>query len=202
MIIKSPDTIKVFAQKKEKNKKLRIHIDIDGVLSDWDRAAAKTCNIDIKDEKIRKEMKEGKDIDDIIGKNKIWKLIDKEGEDWWVNLDKFEWADNLVKLISEKTENFCFLTSPSDNPLCASGKLKWIKKHFPKYSRKIIITPQKYMCATPDSILIDDSKKKTDKFQEFGGSVFLWPHSLKIIDKDIKIEDVLSDLSETIDKIG
>jgi 5'(3')-deoxyribonucleotidase len=104
----------------------------------------------------------------------FWLSIDKTGEQFWAELKKYDYADELVSVCKSFGEVF-FLTSPSRNPKCLSGKLMWVQKHFPELQRKIVLTPAKYLCAAPDRVLIDDSQHKTDKFSKFGGLSVLFP---------------------------
>lgn len=174
-------------------KEINIFLDLDGVICDWISAAAKTLNIDDSDPEIRDFLKSGKDIDELFQGN-IWKLIDKEGEDWWTNLEMFPWSNKLVNSLRKESPNFAFLTSPSNNPLCGSGKIKWMKKHFGYKFKDFIITSKKYLCASKNSILIDDLGKNLSKFKKFGGHTYLWPNSYRFIDKEIDVNDTIKDL--------
>ena len=55
------------------------------------------------------------------------------------------------------------------------GKINWIDKNMPEYSRRYLIGPAKQFCAGPDSILVDDSNKNIEDFAEAGGNVILVP---------------------------
>jgi len=174
-----------------------IFLDIDGVCSDWDSAAYSLFDIDIKDEKIREEIKKGKRLEEFLeDENEMWKEIDKAGEKWWANLELLPWANKLYDFCKSKTENVCFLTSPSNHPNCVAGKVKWINKHFS--TRDFIITPRKEFCARKNTLLIDDSQSKIDKFKEFGGKAFKWPHLFSIKDGDITVEDLMNSIDEEI----
>lgn len=197
--IQDPQRI-ILAKKKDK---LKVFIDLDGVCAFWEKGAAEVCGIDIEDPDIRESIKGGKRIETFVGgDSKMWPLIDQEGEKWWENLEKLPWTDRLIKEIKKRTGNFSFLTSPSNNPLCAAGKIKWIKKHFGEDFKDFLIGKNKHLCASSNTVLIDDDKKKCKKFEEYGGVSFLWPNPLKLIDKDIDIEEVFSDLFLLIDDIN
>jgi len=178
-------------------KEINIFLDLDGVICNWLSAAAKTFNIDDSDPKIRDFLKSGKDIDELV-KGDIWQLIDKEGEDWWTNLEIFPWTHKLVNSLRKESSNFAFLTSPSNNPICCSGKTKWIKKHFGEQFKDFIITSKKYLCASKNSILIDDLDKNISKFKKYGGYTYLWPHSYRFLDKEIDVNDTIKDLIKYI----
>ena len=91
------------------------------------------------------------------------------------------------------------LTLPST--VCAAGKLKCIKKHHGEDFKDILLGWPKWVCADANKILIDDDSKKGKKFEEYGGHWFEWPHPLKIIDGDLKIDDVLNDLRDFIKEV-
>jgi len=100
--------------------------------------------------------------------------LDSLGFDFWSNLPKYMWADSLVKLC-ESFGDVSILTAPTKNPECSSGKFAWINKHYPHLSKKMIINRDKFYCAAPDRILIDDTEKKVNKFAEYGGKHILFP---------------------------
>lgn len=203
MMIKIKDPNEIRLAKKNK-KRVIIFLDLDGVSSFWLKSAAKKCDIDIEDPEIREQLKNGKDLEDLVGGvDKLWEKIGKEHkeEKFWEELEIFDWAKKLVEELQKRGTDFCFLTSPSNNPVCASGKVKWIKKHFGEKFKDFLIGKKKYLCATPHSILIDDNEKKCKKFEEYGGKIFLWPNAFKIIDGDINIDDVFEDLFEKIEKM-
>ena len=180
---------------------IEILLDIDGVISAWDKAAAKTCGVDLYDPKIRADMKEHRDIERHLkgGKKTLWENIDTEGIGWWSGLELFSWSKRLVNGLKAISPNFDFLTSPSMHPNCAGGKVAWINKHFNGTS--YLIGKNKHRCASPNSILIDDNKKKVSKFCEHGGHAFLWPMCFSLEDGDINIEEVFSDLHRMINKV-
>ena len=199
MKIQDPNKI-IFAKKKIN--KLVVFIDLDGVCSYWEEAAAKACGIYYKDEEIRKELKNGKRLEKFVGgDSKMWPIIDSKGEKWWENLEKFYWTEDLISLVKKESNEWCILSSPNRNPECLSGKVKWMQKNWGKEFKNYLIGSNKHLCAHPNALLIDDTPKKINKFKEYGGQAFLWPHPLKIIDGDIKIEEVLQDLKDYIKEI-
>jgi 5'(3')-deoxyribonucleotidase len=199
MKINDPNKIMITAKKKDK---LRIALDLDGCIAFWEKAAAETCGVDYEDEKIREELKNGKRMETYVGgDDKMWPMIDAEGEEWWEDMEKLPWADDLIDLLRKESKDFFFLSSPSDSPLCYSGKIKWVLKNYPDLSKKLILGTQKHMFAGPNTLLVDDTDKKIKKFREYGGHAFKWPCPLSIIDGDLEIEDVLQDLKSYIREI-
>lgn len=198
--IKGNNLIKITSSKKEE---IRILCDLDGVIFFWEKAAADILGIDIEDKTIREELKSGKRIEYFVdgGESKMWEILDQKGDKFWEDIEMLPWGKDLYNRLREETNLFCFLSSPSSDPSCASGKIKSLKKHFGEKFNDFLLGKQKHFCANKNSLLIDDSEKNVDKFEEYGGNVFLWPNPFKIIDGDINIEDVLNDLTKEIGNI-
>ncbi len=199
-MIKIKDPKRIITAKRKKN--IICWLDLDGVICYWLKSAANTLGIDLRRSDIRQQLKDGKRMESFVGgDSKMWTKIDAEGEAWWENIEKLPWADDLINLLKKETKDLSFLSSPSNSPTCYSGKIKWVQKNYPKMDRDVFIGCKKYRCASSDSLLIDDTAKECKKFRENGGHVFEWPNVLSIIDGEIKIEDVLSDLANEINKI-
>jgi len=197
--IQGPDKIILARSKKEKQ--LRIFCDIDGVCSDFDKSACEICDIDLEDKEVREHLKKGGRIEKYISDEEMWDRINDAGEDFWADMELLPWAKDLYNALEKEAGNLlAFLTSPSDNPVCAAGKVKWIKKHFD--TKNFIITPRKHFCAGPNSILVDDTQKKVDQFIKHGGKAFLWPSPLAFEDGDKEVEKVIKDLLECIDEMA
>ena len=199
MKIQSPDRI-VIAEKKRKE--IRIAVDLDGVVSFWIKSGCEIFNIDMEDEDIRKKLKEtrGK-LEDVMGisDDEVWEKVDEAGVKFWSDMELLPWAKRLWEEMGKKSDMVCFLSSPSNNPICAQGKLEWIKKHFD--TKNFIITPKKEFCATPQTLLIDDYKKKIKKFEDAGGYGFLWPDPLTLLDEKDLLEETFKKLHKKIDEI-
>jgi 5'(3')-deoxyribonucleotidase len=200
--IQGDNKIIMGGKRDSKGKGLRAALDLDGCIAFWEKSAAKTCGVDYDDKKIRQQIKDGKRMETFVGgDSKMWPMIDKEGEEWWEDMEKLPWADELVTLLQKESKDFIFLSSPSNSPLCYSGKIKWVLKNYPKLSKNLMLGCKKHMFAGPNTLLVDDTDKKIKQFREYGGHAFKWPCPLSIIDKDIKIEDVLQDLKDYIKEI-
>jgi 5'(3')-deoxyribonucleotidase len=147
--------------------------DLDGCIANFVDAALKALNITdycIPPNEPNMEKWEGVNVTT----KEFWASIDKTDEEFWVNIEKFPHSDAIMEMLHTYGEVF-FLTSPSRNPKCLSGKAMWIKKHYPRIIRNVVYTPAKYLCANPNSILLDDTKSKLDKFAEHGGHTIMWP---------------------------
>lgn len=97
--------------------------------------------------------------------------LQKFGKDFWSTIPPMDWCFELWNLCNSICDTY-ILTSPSNHGSSAHGKMEWIQKHLK--TNKFIITPAKYTLANPNSLLIDDSPKKIDKFINHGGKAFLF----------------------------
>jgi 5'(3')-deoxyribonucleotidase len=184
----------------KKNSQGNIFLDIDGVLANWTEAACKICDIDCDDPETRDLIKKDGRIDPLMDEDEYWSIIEKHGFEWWADIPLFPWAKDLYEELKSMNPNVCFLTSPSDVPDCVKGKMMWINKHFE--TKDFLIGPAKHFCANKKSLLIDDYPKKVNKFEEYGGTGFLWPEGFSLIDGDIDLEETMEDLFEKVRELG
>lgn len=171
-----------------------IYLDMDGVISDFTTAALIANGVD-PSAHIAKEYKIEKDLG--ISARKFWENIDNVGEVFWSDMGLFSWTIDLIGSL----DNFIILSSPSMNPQCVSGKLKWIYKVLGSSFRNYMFVPSNLKCkvANQDSILIDDSEKNCEDFMTAGGYSVLFPQPYnKNRDKQ---GDVVSYIHKKIEEI-
>jgi len=203
--IQGPDWISV-AEKVAKKKDIQIRIDLDGCLCDWLKGCCDVCKIDVEDKKIREKLKNNvkvQDLSDGLTEEAMWDRIVEVGCSWWENLEKFPWADELVNKM-KKLGEVAFLTSPGNLekwpksvPDAAKGKMLWTLKHFSDIP--MIICHRKDLCASPNTLLIDDDEKKVKAFSKAGGKTFFWPQQYKIKDKDVELSELFNRIEEIVD---
>lgn len=110
-----------------------------------------------------------------LTEDEFWEPLDEE---FWINLEPMPDADAILLHVEKRLgkENVCFLTSPCKrHSRCASGKVEWIAKHYPEYSRRFLVGPSKHFCAHPGALLIDDYEVNCQKFSAHGGRAILVP---------------------------
>jgi 5'(3')-deoxyribonucleotidase len=176
---------------------MNIFLDIDGVMSNWNEHALFTIKKEMTPS-IRKWILEGKLINkhpDIDEAN-LFGEIEKIGVNWWANIPLLPWADQLYKMTRSHGDLY-FLSSPCRGSSSFSGKAEWVKKNFPKSKDNIIITKHKHLCASYDSVLIDDRQENVDSFIRYGGYAYLFPCHLAI-NNSKKQKDILSDIDLTL----
>lgn len=94
-------------------------------------------------------------------------------EDFWEGIEPFENAELLLRLLSNLVgkENVYFLSSPGIYEGAWTGKFRWIKKYFPGYERRLILTRHKHLMAGP-AILIDDKYKTVEQVNGSADSAY------------------------------
>ena len=169
----------------------RIFLDIDDVCNKFTMYALKTvgCNIDVNDESVFNPewgfdlVKAANELYTPPGKKR---LFDFTKESFWSNLPEDVWVNapisNEFLLLLDLSRhivglrNVYFLSTPTLCPLSCSGKLKWLKQCAPKsMQRQYLFGPPKHLCATPDSLLIDDNDEKVFAFRRAGGQAISMP---------------------------
>jgi len=154
--------------------KPQIFVDMDGVLSNFFDAALAAHGSDGSG--YPRGLYQIEQYLDITA-NEFWRVIDEQGEDFWSGMSMCEGADALWELVLPHKP--IILTSPSMNPLCLSGKLKWMQNVFHEKFRDYIFCPaqHKHLLANhKNSILIDDRQSNVDDWHKAGGIGVLWPH--------------------------
>lgn len=185
-----------------KDNSLIIFLDMDGVVTFWVKAAAEAIGIDMNNKEIRDFLKKDSNAMDRLagGPSNLWRDIDKLGTKFWSELEILPWSFYLHKELKKRTKDVCFLTSPSKNPICAFGKIEWLKKYFGDNFKDFLIGSSKHLCAQKRSLLIDDTPKKVNKFIEYGGNAFLWPNPIQLLDGDVSLEKTMEELLRYIDQ--
>ena len=109
-----------------------------------------------------------------LSTREFWDVLDA---DFWANLDWMPDGKDMLALAESVfgEENICLLTCPTLSSACVAGKIDWIQKNLPKYSRRYLIGPPKHFCAHDNSVLIDDRDRNVEEFVDAGGYGILLP---------------------------
>jgi len=125
-----------------KNIKYNIYQDMDGCLTDFDKAYYELTGT------------KSHIATDKLSKPDFWKPISDAGKDWWANM---EWMPDGKKLWNYiKKYNPTLLSSPSKEKTSAEGKKIWVKRELSNTPLILARSFEKKKWATPTSILIDD----------------------------------------------
>ena len=103
----------------------------------------------------------------------VWQHPNVETKDFWANLEKLQWADDLVKLAGKRRREVVFLSQGVRDPQSYGGKVMWVKQHYPKIP--YLLGSQKKFVAAPGHILIDDHLDNIDAWAVRGGTAVLVP---------------------------
>lgn len=180
---------------------MKIFCDLDGVLADFVSAAFEIHGYENLYEKYPEKYSGVYDICKVmeISKREFWKPI--QGESFWKNLPLLPDAKNLIGSLENNfgRENIYFLTSPSLDIGCYTGKLKWVHQHFPFYTYRTILFTKKYFLSDYRSFLIDDSPSNLKHFSLEGGTGILYPRIWNTIRKPLpEPSDTCKDIVITI----
>lgn len=155
----------------------RIFLDMDGVLSNFVSGVAEV--FETTEEYLIENWEPGKyDVCHVLKNSMedLWEMIDGEGEEFWEEMKPYSWAKELYEMCCSIAPTV-ILTSPSYNPYCLSGKLRWLNKNLGnnRSFRDFMISPRKEMAASLGHFLIDDSDSQCEKWFNNRGSFILFP---------------------------
>lgn len=153
---------------------IQIFLDMDGVISDFDRHCTETG--------LRRT----------DGSPAYDRMTTSE---WYSTMCVFDGArafyDDLCKFGHVR-----FLTAPIKYPECFSGKAQWIKSFVPEQGRMIlgelmiVASKDKQLVAGPGRVLIDDSEKNVNEWKAAGGIGILhkgdYKQTLQTLQKEIQ----------------
>jgi len=157
---------------------LKIFCDMDGVLTDWERA--------FRD--LGKEVTqglEGHDYEEKYGRDQLWKLISQEGKlEFWSEMEWMKDGKELWNYI--KKFNPTILSTPANSKFSKDGKKIWIANELGE-DIPYIFEKDKYKHADTESILIDDYDKKINDWINKGDGIGILHTSTANTIKQLKI---------------
>ncbi len=154
--------------------KIEIFLDMDGVISDFDRHCTETG------------MRKVDGTPNYNGMNTV---------EWYSNMAVFDGARKFYDNLQTRG-HVRFLTAPIKFPECFSGKAEWILKFVPERGRMIlgelmiVASKDKHLVAKPNRVLIDDSEKNIKEWIAAGGIGILHTgdYAATLKELDIKIK--------------
>lgn len=153
----------------------KIYIDLDGVCVDFIGSAAKLFGM--TKEELMPKWKPGLwDMSEVVGLShaEFFKKLEEGGEDFWADMELYPWADELYESCKKLAPTY-FLTMPTGDPRCLSGKLKMLHRWHGHGFSDYVMTKHKDHCANSHTILIDDHDLNVEKFKKSGGHAILFP---------------------------
>jgi 5'(3')-deoxyribonucleotidase len=149
---------------------LTCFLDMDGVLVDFAGAAQKLHGKILPPAEVKYDFWEQMGLTP----DEFWAPIDA---DFWANLEWTAEGQELLEALERKftPQNIIIMTSTSNKRGATDGKLDWIEKHIPQYSRRYLMGPTKSAAAARGKILVDDFQFNTTDFMLSGGHSVLVP---------------------------
>lgn len=170
--------------------KLRIYLDMDGVLCDFDSAAAIAHGLSPDIYKTHRRNGEWSVLpaisralngDEHMTIDEFWEPIRLMGAAFWESLQPTPWYSDLIKLLLPINPKDVYVVT--DPCMCDNmelhgsieGKSRWLKKRFGANYDRMIPTAHKHLLGRTGAVLIDDSETNCRGFRSMGGSSILFP---------------------------
>lgn len=138
----------------------QIFLDCDGVLADFDAAAALIFQM------------HPRDAETILGTAEFWRRIHAV-PDFFRNLPKMADADQLYHHVAQYQQPAIITGVPDSNPDATRQKQGWRIEHYPEATMICCASKDKRLWAQPGDILIDDWPKYRHLWEEMGGIFIL-----------------------------
>jgi len=136
-----------------------IYCDLDGVLSNFDSRFQQYGN-----------MSPAK-YEEKFGKEKFWKVVDDQGEQFWSQMNWMKDGKELWSYIKKYKPTL--LSAPSRANSSRVGKHKWVKQHLPNTKLILVDAANKQNYSSFHKLLIDDNSKNIDQWRAKGGTGIL-----------------------------
>lgn len=157
-----------------------IYVDMDGVCCDFVWGALSKIKYPHDQDKAREAyqnwpMGEANPYD--FGSDEFWEKLGRSGWAWWADLDPYPHYKPMMELL-RRWHRVMYLPSVPYGPAglhAATGKLAWIQKQEGPEFRDFVFTHHKELLAKRNTILIDDTPARIEKFTSAGGKAILFP---------------------------
>ena len=157
------------------SRKLTIYLDIDEVLADWTGAVRHFTAVTMLPRYDWDVIPAITSVSPEWTHDRIWETIEQQGSDFWADLKPLPWAIALYLWCTQNAHTVYLATTPTHDPNCLHGKLRWMYTHYGPRFDQYTITWNKSQLATRHTLLIDDSEKNCRAFVEAGGWAILFP---------------------------
>lgn len=105
----------------------------------------------------------------------LWAPVIAQGAAFWSDLDPYPWAYTLYSYAIGCCPDVAVLTKPTECPFSHSGKFAWIRRMSKPEPLSYVLTPEKWRCAGPGCLLIDDCEENIREWRNKGGIGILFP---------------------------
>ena len=132
-----------------------------------------------------------------LTRDEFWKPL--SNHKFWANLNWTEDGKELLAFVEKEfgASNVYVLSKPCDAPESASGKLEWIQRNMPFYSKRYLLGPAKEFAAHAGAVLIDDNDANINAWRKRGGIGVLVPRPWNTAhDKQYKTATLAIEIAE------
>lgn len=169
------ETIKKSRTIKKSKSTIKVYLDMDGVIADFDEGVKLLTGLYPKEQL----------------QQKMWSAIKKNEHQFWTYLPAMKDHLKLVKFLQSNFEHLMVLSSPGNGGQeTINGKLDWLTNngvHIAAIFRK-----DKAVYAEPNSLLIDDWSKNIEKWKQANGQTIHytgWKQAKKELQQLLEKED-------------
>lgn len=151
---------------------MRILLDVDEVLADWVGGACRKWAVDPLrvlahwtpgEWGVVPPLSAAMGLKASMTEEDFWRPLDNDA-DFWADLQMLPWAEELLRVVKDLTDDWFLVSSPSWCDSSYTGKIRWAKRHFGRSFNRLIVTPHKYALAMPGVVLVDDHEQNLDRF--------------------------------------
>lgn len=140
-------------------------LDCDGVLADFVSGAIKLHGLNIPSEKWVTW-----DYHHVLGMSDA-EFFGPMNAKFWLSLKPFPWAKELLAAC----DDYVVCTAPVQNWECYGAKARWLHEKLGVPYTRMMIGKKKWLMASQKNLLIDDSPKNCEYFENSGGRSILFP---------------------------
>ena len=137
-------------------KEIKIYVDLDNTLTDFDKAVKKLGS------KAAKGLVDGASEEE---RQYMYDKIESKGSEFWSEMEWYPKGEELWKVV--KKFNPVLLSSPGLFKWAPGGKKNWVDANLPGIS--LFLDMDKYGYVEMDSVLIDDTASNIESWRDAGG---------------------------------
>lgn len=149
---------------------MKIFLDMDGVIVDLVSGLLSQYNKDHHDSVKPQDIKAFGIHNYVKIKHAIYNYFKLPGM-FGKNLEPFENAVQVIKMIVDEYPQTYILTTPHDSSeTCERDKKEWVREHLPFFSTKnMIFSHHKHLLAKPGDVILEDKPANLKKWKENNG---------------------------------
>lgn len=183
---------------------MKIYVDMDGVCCNWKLEALSLIYDRSKAIKEYYNWPVGKS-NDALKSDEFWRRLANQGSVWWEKLPELSHYKLMMQLFKSYGEVFYLTSIPYGQAgvNAATGKVIWLQQREGIGFRNFILTRHKYLCAKPDTVLVDDTIFQCEEFFQHGGNTILFPQPWNGHEGHEKLgnDKIISYLTKALNKI-